>query len=172
MLYKSIYECPIRVYQRIFEFDNVNLLIRSKWKFKLLRLVKKINLVEILDNIVIQLITEFGVSRKYEVKFYKERDLLRLKLDYLLGDISREVEIEIKERDLKKLEAKVPTIHDLRKENASMHRILSQWAGADSRTLTIFEYYNLIKDYEQYIENEQKAEFSRKNKNPSMRKVS
>ena len=111
------------------------------------------------------------MSRKYEVKFYKERDLLRLKLDYLLGNEGAETSIQIKEIELEKLNDKTPTVHDLRKENASMHRILSQWAGTDSRALTIFEYYNLVKDYEQYIEKENKDQLFRKTKGSRMRKT-
>jgi hypothetical protein len=143
-VYKSIYDCPIRAYQCVFEFDDLTYLVKNR-RYSLL--ARKRKLIDLIDHFIGQIIDEFGVSRKYELRFYKRRDLVRLRLDWILGNKSAGLTMQVIQRELDRMEQKVPTLDELRKQNATMHRILTQWSGQDTRTLTIFEYYNLEKDY-------------------------
>ena len=141
--------CPIRAYQCVFEFDDLTFLIKNK---RYTFLVRKRVLIDLIDFFIGQIIDEFGVSRKYELRFYKRRDLVRLKLDWILGNKVAGLTMQIYERELERMEKKVSTLDELRKQNASMHRILTQWSGQDTHSLTVFEYYNLEKDYVQQSE--------------------
>ena len=63
--------------------------------------------------------------------------------DALLTDIKI---CEIKLERLKK-KAQTGISEDIKKLHATNHRILSAWSGRDSKKLTVFEYYNDLKDY-------------------------
>jgi len=166
-IYNTIYDCPVRAYQGVFEFNDPEYLIKDiRWKF----ITRKKLLDGIIEQLIGQIIDEFGVSRKYELQFYKRKDLLRLKLEWLLGNKTADLTIQIIERELERMNKEVPTLYKLRKQNATMHRVLSQWSGQDTRTLTVFEYYNLEKDYVKESENQMANQLRVKRGNKPMPK--
>lgn len=169
-IYNTIYDCPVRAYQGVFEFNDPEYLIKDiRWKF----ITRRKLLNGVIDFLIGQIIDEFGVSRKYEVQFHKRRDLVRLKLDWLLGNKLADLTIQVIEAQLKTINEKLPTLEELRKQNATMHRVLTQWSGQDTRKLTVFEYYNLEKDYVKESEQQMAGQLRVKmgsNKMPKARK--
>ena len=94
------------------------------------------------------LIDEFGLNELNQLIFHKKKQILKLKAKYLYSESeSLLTDIKLAEIELQRLQDKVKADGNLRQLQAKNHRIISKWAGRDTRTLTVFEYYNDLKDF-------------------------
>lgn len=150
MVYESIYECPILNYQRVIETgDFRHLLIKyNKDHIGDLR--------PAFEKLNGQIIDEFELPELNRLIFQKEKQIVKLKSKYILTeDESLETSIQLAEIELKRIKKRVNIEVSIRQIHAKNHRVLSAWSKRDSRQLSVFEYYNDLRDFEK--ESEQKT---------------
>jgi hypothetical protein len=150
--FNSIYECPIMNFQRAIETNDLRHLLRvydKDYKEDLTPVFKKLN-DEIID--------EFGLTEVNQLIFYKTREITKLKAKRIINDDeSCETSIQIAEMQLKRLREKTNIEGSIRQLHTRNHRILTKWSGWDTHTLTVFQYYSYLKDFDAEIEKDKNA---------------
>jgi hypothetical protein len=144
--WEDIYTCPIINFQKAEETGDSRYLYKEYDE-------KKENLDEHFQKLTGEIIDEFGLSEIGQLIFFKNKELTKLRgkwivteNDALLTNIRiAEIQLNILEKRVKRAEQGVET--DIKKLHATNHRILSKWSGRDSRKLTVFEYYNDFRDF-------------------------
>jgi hypothetical protein len=93
-----------------------------------------------------EIIDSFGLSKDALNKYYLEKDLLRVESAYYAtGDESKLGRIDIYKRKLEYLKkAERGDKVKAASVNADNHRVLTQWLGFDSKTLTVYEFYQAM----------------------------
>jgi hypothetical protein len=157
VVWESIYECPILNFQRAIETNDLKHLLKvydKDYKKDLSQTFKKLN-DEIID--------EFGLTEMNQLIFYKTKEIVKLKARKIIEDNEAfDTNIQIAEMQLKRLVEKTKVEGSIRQLHAKNHRILTKWSGRDSKDLTVFEYYNDLRDFEMEIEKEQDGDKNRK----------
>jgi hypothetical protein len=149
--YETIYDLPIRNYQKVAEDNSFKPLLIKQRKS---RLVKKIDtwinysrtLTRTWENINSQLIDHFGLSRESEVLFYKQNELNKIKFQKMLGENTDETKEVILESEINLLRSHQKDIKDIRVHHARLMRILHERYQRDPHNLTTFEFYNDLND--------------------------
>ena len=156
ILYKDIYDCPIENWINYITYGDSSYLTKDDD-------TPKDDAEDLLlkEKITNQIVDIFGVSIEYEMYFYKLRTLNNLEIKLLRGDESVLDKIELVKLDLdrllemlkKKRKKENPEVEkiNIRKSYAINKRnIETFFTGRNTSKLTIFEYYNDLKDIEKY----------------------
>jgi hypothetical protein len=128
----TIYDCPILDFQEA-EAGNYD----------------KVGGREVFEALSNELINQFGLTEINQIIFHKQKQLIKTQLKRIYSeDKSLDIWIEIYERELQNLLNKTVRTEDIRKLQATNHRIISEWSKRDSTKLTVFHYYNDLRDFE------------------------
>lgn len=141
--YEDIYECPILNFQKV-ETTGDSRYLYKEYDSKAESLDKHF------QKLLSQVIDEFGLTETAMLVFHKEKELTKLRGKWIVTENDALItDIKIAEIQLKRLRKKAESNNenDLKKLHATNHRILSGWSNRDSRKLSVFEYYNDLKDY-------------------------
>lgn len=110
---------------------------------------EKVGSREVFEELSNELINQFGLTEINQIIFHKQKQLIKTQLKRIhTEDESLDVWIEIYERELQNLLSKTVRTDDIRKLQATNHRIISEWSKRDSTKLTVFHYYNDLRDFE------------------------
>ena len=143
--YNSILNCNIVSYQRINEDLNFKGLSRTFIHFK------KIDSV-VYDRLTDQVIDEFGISNEAKSLYYLRRNMLKMVCQYYINkDMSMIGKIGFKKKEIEESESRMrkpSMLNNVKQRNSSNHRIISKWANCNTKKLSIFDYFNYAKDYE------------------------
>jgi len=141
--WEDIDTCPILNFQKVEETgDSRHLYIKYDKNAD--------NLDAHFQKLTGQVIDAFGLTEIGMLIFHKTKELTKLNGKWIVTeDEALLTDIEIAERKLERLIKKATsgTEKDLKKLHATNHRVLSGWSKRDSRELSVFEYYNDLKDY-------------------------
>jgi hypothetical protein len=140
-MYKDIYDLPVKLFHRIIETGNLELLYITK--------PDKVDpdlLAKVWDDINDQLIKEFGVSEEFRMIFYKQQDINTLEIKALEGDESVQFFINVYRQELENYKQGLIPVTDYKKYHAKLHRILTA-RYRDTHNLSTFEFYNDLHDY-------------------------
>ena len=156
LFFDNIYTCNIRRFEKVSEFDNYRYLKRFGFGF---------GGQKVYQNMILAIVDEFGASSKFEKIFFIKKTILMLTLKKIKartrkGDqASKKFDtlIKVKHRELENiLKDNDGDGEDVRKSNASQHRILSEWCKQDTRKMTVFEFNNCSNDYKKFVEDGRK----------------
>lgn len=137
-MYDSIYTCPIIIFQKVIETGDYSL-TGTKGNF---------------DKMNSEIIDEFGLTEINQVIFHKTKQLIKLQAKKIYTEDEKlDIHIEIAEKQLQSLLNKCAKEENIRQLHARNHRIISKWSGRKSTELTVFEYYNDLRDYEKEVNN-------------------
>lgn len=164
LYYDDIFECPIRNYQRCFEENDSRYLLK-KYNNK-----HPDNLYDVIKSMSDKLIDDFGLSPIVEIRYFKERDLLKAELSFLsTGNTSFLNDIQFLESDIKRIDGQMDREQsgNIKETNSRNHRILTQFLGYESKKLSVYDFHVASKDCS---EANKKADSS--NVRDRMRKVS
>lgn len=141
----TIYDCPILDFQWTLETGDYS----------------KLGGQEVFEKLNSEIIDEFGLTEINQVIYHKIKSLVRLqsKRGYT-EDSSLDIHIEIAEQELKNLISKCQIKDNIRQIHARNHRILSKWSGRDSTKLTVFYYYNDLRDLEKENVNKDRQRYT------------
>jgi len=144
----TIYNTPVVIYHKVMEDGSISPALHKRGKFT--QRVIKVCFERIWDRITSKLIDEFGVSTDAELLFYKQNTINRCELEMLNGGENHETLILIlnSEKELIKNRIEGKTVKDIRKHHAKLYRGLEQKYNRDPKKLTIFEFYNDLRDWE------------------------
>jgi len=131
----TIYDCPILDFQEA-EAGNYD----------------KIGGKVVFEKLSNEIIDEFGLTEINQIIFHKIKQLVKLqaKRGYT-GDEALDVHIQIAEGQLQNLLSKCVVSKNVRQLQARNHRIISEWSKRDSTKLTVFFYYNDLRDFEKEV---------------------
>lgn len=145
LLHKSIYDLPIRQYQRFYEEQHN---YKHLYKFRLPYYFKVSWLAEDYEY---QIIDEFGLGKKQLSLFNKRRELILAICDNYNGKRNN-TQIEILKKEIEKLTSEVQKEANkhgsLKRINNANNRNLSKWNGRDLDNLTVYEYFADMHDAE------------------------
>lgn len=143
--YTDMYDCPVDKYHLCLENSDFKFLVKSG-EYSASDLPK---LKELFDKIEDQKIQEFGVSKEFEIYYFKSLDVLKMELKVLEGDRSAITFLNTYKSDLERIKKtlKGDDGDNIRKYHARLHRsIQTRYPGRNSHQLTVFEFYNDIHD--------------------------
>jgi hypothetical protein len=148
LAYDNIFDCPIINYQRAIESEDLKYLLKVYDKSF------TGDLSGILESLESQIIDEFGLDEKRMLIFHKQKQLIKLtNLWIITEDDSYLTKIKLAEIELNRLLGHIETDSDIKKIHARNHRALTKHYGRDSKKLSMFDYYNDMKDLLEEIEN-------------------
>jgi len=162
-VYEDIRDLPITSYHRIIEDNDLEWLKRKKCKADLEGAWDKING---------QLVDAFGASESFENLFKKLKTLQIYEIKRIVEDNeSYTTKINITKRDIEGLKEKRLSNSEIQRLHADQHRMITQWTGRDSRTLSTYEFFNDLQRYEEYVKKEEieKAKLGFKKRGSKMR---
>jgi hypothetical protein len=140
-MYKDIYELPVKIFHRIVESGNLELLYITKPDKADKKLLEKT-----WDEINDQLIKEFGVSEELRMIFYKQQDINTLEIKALEGDTSVQFFINVYRQELENLKLSMITVTDYKKYHARLRRIVYQRYQRPVDGLSTFDFYTDLQD--------------------------
>lgn len=143
LYYDDIFECPIRNYERCFEEEDSRYLLK-KYSNKY-----PDDLYSVIKSMSDKLIDDFGLNPIMEIRFFKERDLLKAELNLLAtGRTSFLNDIRFLTDDIKRINKQIEKGQsgNIKETNSRNHRILTQYLGYESKTLSVYDYYVASKD--------------------------
>jgi hypothetical protein len=149
MVYKTIYDCPIKIFHRVGETKDYNLFVYETISEAVKGEIQKPdNLSVIYESMQDAIIDKFGVSEKIQTYIYKQRDVDQLELDVLSGDRSQETMLNIYKIELESFKNELlDSISDeMDKDNARLRRIVEQEYGINIEKCTVFEFYTCLED--------------------------
>lgn len=148
LVYEDIRDLPITNYHRIIEDNDLSWLKKDKRH--------KVDLQQAWDVINGQLIDAFGASESFENLFKKLKTLQIYEIKHLVeDDESYTTKINIIKRDIEGLKEKRLTNAEIKRLHADQHRMITQWTGRDSRTLSTYDFFNDLQRYEEYVKKEE-----------------
>lgn len=135
----TIYNCPIDNFQEVSIENDYTKLCEGGTK-------------ELYEKLLGQLIDEFGLTEINQIVYHKTKQLVKLqaKRGYT-EDASLDIKIALVEIELKNLLNKFTKHENIRQQYETTHRILTEWSHRDSHKLTVFQYYNDLRDFEKEI---------------------
>lgn len=152
LYHNSIYKCNIGRYHKVKENHSYKGLARTFIR------TKKLDFLAY-DKMTDELIDEFGVTEEARRIFYLKRNRLRLICRYYIEqDRALIGKVAFKNRELEDALLKQKSLlkDDVKKVHSRSYRILGTWCNNHAiKKLTVFEFYNYMKDYEE--EQSQKA---------------
>ena len=100
-----------------------------------------------IKNEQIQKIDEFGASAEFELYFYKLKDINKLEMKLMDGDVGVETTLNIMKRELARIKEEFGSNEDIRKYHVRLKRaIQTQYQGRSTTNMTIFEFYTDVFD--------------------------
>ena len=149
-MYKNL-DMPVKVFHKIIETGSLLHLYTGPAKHshakRIRRSVGIIGCAHVWERISDEFIKEFGVSKEFELLFYKQRDILKLEIDNLLGDQSADFLIRQYKHDYERLKMGISQVSNYRKHHAQLHRMIQvKWPGRQTNNLSVFEFYNDLND--------------------------
>jgi len=154
LYHNSIYVCKIKRYHKGKESSN----FRSVRRFYLG--------TKRLDYFVYRLLTddlldEFGVTAETKRIFYIEKHRLQMICRYYINDdksLIGKIMFKTKELEDEKKRQKSLVQEDVKKLHSRNYRVIRKWSGCENiKEITIFEFYNYFKDYEEERKNDKAA---------------
>ena len=145
-MYKNL-DMPVKVFHKIIETGSLLHLYTGPAKHIHAKRIRKISMQMAWDKISDEFIKEFGVSKEFELLFYKQRDILKFEIDSLLGDQSADFLVRQYKHDYERLKMGISHISNFRKHHAQLHRMIQvKWPGRQTNNLSVFEFYNDLND--------------------------
>jgi len=106
----------------------------------------------VLEKMSNQIIDDFGVSNKYEALFNKKKSLIKLRLKYVTTGNERYLtDIQVRELEINKLNIQFDNKIDIKEVNSQNRHNLTKWQGFPAETMTVYDYYRAIKQYEKEL---------------------
>jgi hypothetical protein len=160
LVYHNIYNTPAGKYiDAIVNDDNYHL-ARSK----VLSKVFFVNVNRAMGELNDQIIDNFGLDRRASDLFFKRISLLLLVSEYLLtNDRKYKGRIDLLKSEISDLEKTIQDSYtDIRRSFATNNRVLHKWSGRNPRDITVYEYYNDLKDLSKEVEEQKKEALKNK----------
>jgi hypothetical protein len=161
MIYKTLHDIPIKIYHRVIETGDYNLLVYDALSESISRSINKEEpekhdikeLEEIFESMMAYRLDKFGVSKEYKEMYYLEQDLIRCQIKYLDGDTSFGEKI-------KRFESQIGFIakqyddkeNDLEVIHARERRIVEKETSRDIDKISAFDFYIDLKDIQERYE--------------------
>jgi hypothetical protein len=161
MIYKTLHDIPIKIYQRISETDDFSLLeydslsesISNSIKGKDNKKTDLKELEEIYESIKNYRFDKFGISKDFRELYYLNNDLIRCQIKELEGDESMGEKI-------KRFESQIEFIlnqynnndNDLETVHARERRIVEKETNRDLDKMSAFDFYTDLKDIQDRYE--------------------
>jgi len=141
--YTDIYDCPVDAFHRCVETGELKYLLKEGTYDKSMDK----ELWGVFEKINDQKIDQFGTSSEFQTYFFKQRDINKLELKLLKGDIGVQTVLNTYKSDLERIKKTLKEDGDIRKQHARLHRIIqTTYVGRDTHKLTVFEFYNDLED--------------------------
>lgn len=141
MIYKDIYECPIKIYHRIIESKDVSLLGDAPEK----------ELWEIFYSMQDSLVDIFGVSDLMFLIYHKQKTINKLEVKLLEGDAAAETNLTFAKIQMKRLQTRADRERqeDVSKVHVRLRRAVEIEYKRDIDKLTVHEFYTDLQDIQE-----------------------
>ncbi|MFW6371415.1 MAG: hypothetical protein ACOC10_09450 [Bacteroidota bacterium] len=140
----SIHDCIAGDYLRAIIRNDPSIVCKRRWAARLFQNFSKANLKSLHD----QVINDFGTDRVSEYIFYKKKSLYISICDYYIT--GKQIHLDRAKIFIQEIEriSRKGESSDPAKSIYANNRNLYKWSGRNPELITVFEYYNDIRDYE------------------------
>ena len=155
MIYNDIHDCPVKIFHRILETGNIQLLVYETLAESIAMAMKgegkkpedEKKLWEVFEKLKGQQIDKFGVCEESATLFYKQNTINKLEIKKLEGDLQADTQIKLIEAEiirLKKNAEKEIKEEDLGKHHAKLYALVEDRFKRRIDDLSIMEFYTYL----------------------------